>query len=114
MGGVGGGLAGKSFAEHYDPTVEDAYWRENHRSQPYYSAEYDYENDYAPAYRYGGQTRSQYMDEPYEKRESELATGWDRAKGKSRLSWEQAKLATRDGWHRIERKLPGDADRDGR
>jgi hypothetical protein len=37
-----------------------------------------------------------------------------RFKAKSRLTWENAKDAVRDAWHRTERALPGDADRDGR
>ncbi|QOV92299.1 hypothetical protein IPV69_00905 [Humisphaera borealis] len=114
IGGVGGGLAGKAVAEHFDPTAEDAYWRDSHRSRPYYAAEYDYETDYAPAYRYGYTTSSQYAGESYDSRERDLETGWEKAKGKSRLTWDKAKAATRDAWHRVERKLPGDADRDGR
>jgi hypothetical protein len=39
---------------------------------------------------------------------------WEKVKDTSRLSWEKAKDATRDAWHRIERAIPGDADRDGR
>jgi len=29
------------------------------------------------------------------------------------LKWEKAKNATRAGWHRVEARLPGDADNDG-
>ena len=39
---------------------------------------------------------------------------WENVKDSTRLSWEKAKDATRDAWHRIERAIPGDADRDGR
>jgi len=113
-GGVGGGLAGKAVAEHFDPTVEDAYWRENYPTRPYYAKEYDYETDYAPAYRYGWESRSKYAGETYENRESDLERNWESAKGKSRLTWDKAKAATRDAWHRVERKLPGDFDKDGR
>src|SRR3954471_9273816 len=35
IGAVAGGLAGKGVAESIDPTAEEAYWRENHRSQPF-------------------------------------------------------------------------------
>src|SRR6187397_403270 len=34
-GAVAGGLAGKGVAEKIDPTVEDAYWRENYSKRPY-------------------------------------------------------------------------------
>jgi hypothetical protein len=30
------------------------------------------------------------------------------------MMWNDAKHAVRDGWHRVEEALPGDADRDGR
>jgi hypothetical protein len=35
-------------------------------------------------------------------------------RGASRLSWDQAKHASRAAWHRVERAIPGDLDRDGR
>ena len=34
VGAVAGGLAGKGIAEQIDPTVEDAYWRDNYSSRP--------------------------------------------------------------------------------
>ena len=37
VGAVVGGLAGKGIAEQIDPTVEDAYWRDNYASRPYAS-----------------------------------------------------------------------------
>ena len=30
------------------------------------------------------------------------------------MQWDNAKGAVRDAWHRVERAVPGDADRDGR
>jgi hypothetical protein len=46
--------------------------------------------------------------------QADLERGWDRARGASKLAWNDAKSATKDAWHRVERALPGDADRDGR
>src|SRR5215218_8814958 len=43
VGAVAGGLAGKGIAEKIDPTLEDAYWREQYTSRPYYSKEYNYD-----------------------------------------------------------------------
>src|SRR5882762_5047745 len=40
VGGVAGGLAGKSVAEGFDPTLEDAYWRETYKDRPYYKDAY--------------------------------------------------------------------------
>lgn len=113
VGAVGGGLAGKAVAESINPTDEDAYWRENYKNQPYVDrgAAYD---EYAPAYRYGWESRTKYQGRKFDEVESDLGRDWERAKGQSSLGWEKAKSATRDAWHRVERALPGDADRDGR
>lgn len=94
--------------------MEDAYWRENHTRADYYDSTYGYDDDYAPAYRYGYTSRASHGDRKFDDAERDLAVGWEKAKGKSRLEWEKAKYATRDAWHRVERKLPGDADGDGR
>jgi hypothetical protein len=100
VGAVVGGLAGKAIAEHYDPTVEDGFWRENHTREPYYDNAYSYD-DYAPAYRLGGEARGRYAGKQYDDVESNLATDWDRVKGKSRMSWNQARSATRAAWDRV-------------
>ncbi len=113
-GGVIGGYIGKGAAEAINPTVEDAYWRENHAQQPWASADTSYDDDYAPAYRLGYEGRARYGDSRWEDREPDLEREWDQVKGGSRLRWEQAKAATSAGWHRIEERLPGDADGDGR
>ena len=114
VGAVAGGLAGKGVAEAINPTNEDAYWRENYKTRPYVTGDATYDDDSAPAYRYGWESRTQYRDKRFEDVESDLGRNWDRAKGRSRLGWERAKDATRDAWHRVERAIPGDADRDGR
>src|SRR5487761_1596393 len=51
-GAIIGGMAGKDIAESYDPTAEDAYWREHFRTRPYVGREDSYER-FQPAYRYG-------------------------------------------------------------
>ena len=114
IGAVAGGLLGKGVAEGIDPTVEETYWRENHTNRPYYEDNYSYDEDYLPAYRYGWETRAKHHDKRFDDVDSDLERGWDHAKDKSRLDWEKAKVATRDAWHRIEERIPGDADNDGR
>src|SRR5450631_2398614 len=49
VGAVVGGLGGKAVAEHYDPTIEEEYWRDNFGSEPYYQQGMTFD-DYAPAY----------------------------------------------------------------
>jgi hypothetical protein len=113
VGAVVGGLAGKGVAEKIDPTVEDTYWRDNYRTRPYVGADETYDT-YAPAYRYGWESRSLHPDRNWEDVESDLGRDWEARRGTSSLSWDRAKNATRDAWHRVERAIPGDFDRDGR
>ena len=80
----------------------------------YYSADYGYE-DYQSAYRYGTQQRAASAGGNWDAdTESRLEANWDKSRGNSRLAWEDAKGAVKDAWHRVERAMPGDADRDGR
>ena len=112
IGAVTGGLAGKGVAENLDPTVEDGYWRDNYRTRPYVGADESYET-YQPAYRYGWESRANNAGKTWNDVESDLGRGWARARGKSSLEWERAKLATKDAWHKVEKAMPGDADKDG-
>ena len=116
VGAVAGGMAGKAVAEQIDPTVEDAYWRDNYASRPYAGgSSYD---DYGPAYRYGVESYRSRPSATFDEAEAGLAEGWAKAKGTSKLAWNDAKNATRDAWHRVsdtvERAVPGDSDRDGK
>jgi phage tail tape-measure protein len=112
IGAVAGGAAGHGVAAMVDPAAEDAYWRDNYRTRPYVrnGAAYD---EYRDAYRYGWESHAK-ATSPWEDSEAELERGWDKAKTNSGLAWPDAREAVRDGWHRVERALPGDADGDGR
>jgi outer membrane lipoprotein SlyB len=112
-GAVVGGLAGKGVAEAIDPTVEDAYWRENYRTRSYVEPGTSYES-YQPAYRTGYEGYSRYRGRRFDDVEMDLRRDYERTAGKSGLAWDKARHATRDAWHRVEEALPGDADRDGR
>jgi hypothetical protein len=100
IGAVTGGLAGHSVAEQIDPTVEDAYWRKTYNTRPYVTKDATYD-DYRPAYQYGWEARSRYDGRDWNDVERDMESGWDRAKGKTRLKWEEAKHAARDAWDRI-------------
>lgn len=99
-------------ARHRFNTEEDNYWRNNYSSRPYASGR-NYE-DLQPAYRYGYESANQYRGRTWNEAENDLERGWEKAKGATRNTWAEAKDAVRDGWHRVERAMPGDADRDGR
>ena len=99
IGAVAGGLAGKGVAEQIDPTAEEAYWRENHKTRPYAkSTTYD---EYAPAYRYGWESRQRHAGKNFDEIETDLARDWETRRGPSGLSWQNARHATRDAWERI-------------
>ena len=95
-GGALGAKGGGAVAEAINPT------------------EYSRHFDYGPAYQYGYDTYGQYRGRKFEDVETDLERNWEATKANSRLAWSEAKGAVRDGWHHIERAMPGDADRDGR
>ena len=82
-----------------NPTAEEAYWREAFQHEPYYRADYSYD-DYSPAYRVGytGPVRRQ---GEFEQLEHALKDDFQRVRGRSRLRWEEAREATRAAWRRV-------------
>ena len=113
VGGVLGAAAGDSIAEAVNPTEYDSHWRSNYNKSNYYVSGREW-NDYSPAYQMGYDTYPKYRGRAFNEVESDLERNWEATKGNSRLAWNEAKSAVRDGWHYIERALPGDADGDGR
>ena len=99
-GAVIGGLAGKGIAEKIDPTVEEAYWRENYEREPYYERGYSFD-DYHPAYRTGWEGRSRYAGKEFADVERDLEFDYAKNRGKSRLEWEKSRHAVQAGWERI-------------
>jgi hypothetical protein len=104
VGAVVGGLAGKGVAEVVNPTVEDAYWRENHSRQPYAKGRsYD---DYGPAYRTGYEGYALYGAKggTFEDREVELRRSYEVTQPK--LAWNEARPASRAAWQRFREQRP--------
>jgi hypothetical protein len=100
-GAVAGALAGKGVAEQINPTVEETFWRENYESRPYVT-EGAIREDFAPAYRYGWESRERHPDKTFDDVELDLERDWEQQRGESRLPWEDAKPAARDAWDRVE------------
>jgi phage tail tape-measure protein len=101
-GAIAGGLAGSLAGEVVNPSIEEGYWREHYKREPYYNNEAHDFSDYGPAYRMGIEARSRRTDsfdllEPY------LQARWEEVKGSSRLSWEHARQASRAAWERLGR-----------
>lgn len=101
VGSVAGGYGGKAVGEYIDPTEEEAYWRENHDTQPFAKDSDENFDAYSPAYRTGYENYPKYSEdkrsfddaEP-ELRSSYQATGaampWDKAREASRAAWTRA------------------------
>ena len=84
----------------YSAQVEDLYWSRNYWKEPYFRADYDYE-DYAPAYCVGYSGCAQYGGR-FEEAEKSLCANFVRIKGDSRLTWEEAREPIRAAWSRVE------------
>ena len=80
-----------------DFQMEDEYWQQAHRAQPYYRRECSYDEDYAPAYCVGYIGYAQYGGD-YDDAEKSLCANWVRIKGDSRLTVEEAMQAIRSAW----------------
>lgn len=113
LGGIGGAKAGDAVAEYVNPTEFDDYWHHNYQSTDYYNKDRTWD-DYAPAYGLGYYARDTYRGRRFDDLDDDLAATWEKTKDKSRLAWDEARDAVRDGWHHVERALPGDFDNDGR
>jgi len=96
-----GGLAGRGIAELLDPAAEEAYWRENYETQPYYEAGYTYD-DYHPAYRAGWEGRARYEGRSFQEVERDLQADYERRRGASRLGWDRNREAARAAWNRFD------------
>lgn len=113
VGAVAGAKAGNSIAEAVNPTDYTDHFKTTYVTRPYYNSELTW-NDYEPAYKYAYDSRGNYVGKSFDSVEADLERGWDKTRATSRLAWADAREAVRDGWHHIERAMPGDADRDGR
>lgn len=112
-GGALGAKGGGAVAEAVNPTEYTQHFQNTYQSAPYYVGGSEW-RDYEPAYKYSYDSYGQYQGKKFEDIESELERNWDTTRADSRLAWNEARGAVRDGWHHIERAMPGDLDRDGR
>ncbi len=79
--------------------IEREYWRTRYAARDYVEPGYGF-RDYEPAFRYGWELRAGYGECEWDAVEDELAAGWERFRGDSRLSWEEAAPAAKDAFHR--------------
>lgn len=113
VGAVVGAKAGGAVAEAVNPTEYNDHFKRTYASAPYYRAGTEW-NDYEPAYKYGYDRYSTYAGRKFDDVQNELQKDWEATQTTSKIAWNDAREAVRDSWHYMERKLPGDADGDGR
>jgi hypothetical protein len=94
-----------SIAERVNAIVEEAYWRENYRREPYYERGYTFD-DYYPGYRTGWEGRVRYEGRTYEQCERDLQRDYQRNRGASQLEWAKNRHAVRAAWERFEHTDP--------
>ncbi|MBO9880930.1 hypothetical protein [Xanthomonas sp. D-109] len=105
-------LAARDSWERADATYRtyedsDRYYADRFDTADYRDTDSSYD-DYRPAYRYGVQARSRYRDRVWDDRlDTDLESGWERAKDRSRLSWAQAKAAVREAFDSDRYDRPG-------
>lgn len=106
IGAVAGGLAGKGVAEAVNPTVEEAYWREEFANRPYYKKGTSYEN-YQPYYQYGykSASRPEFRGRKFEDVEPQLESEWKTNRGSATGEFKEFKGAIRDAYERASSSL---------
>ena len=100
VGAVVGGLAGKGVAEGINPTVEDAYWRDNYATRPYYQSGTTYDQ-FRPAYQTGWEARARFRDRRFEEVEPDLQARYEAVREPNSVEWSTGRHAVRDAWDRI-------------
>jgi hypothetical protein len=96
-----GGAGGRGIADMLDPAGEEAYWRENYTTQPYFEAGFTYD-DYHPGYRAGWEGRARYEGRSFDEVERELRAAYERNSRASRLGWDRNRHAARAAWNRFD------------
>ena len=97
--GAAQALVGKKPAQEIDPMAEELYWREHFAAEPYFDANFQFE-DYLPAWQTGWEGRMKYAGRSFEDAERELKADFHWHRGKSRLLWDQARAAVRASFER--------------
>ena len=97
-GTIAGGIVGKELGEVMSPSVEDAYWKSEFMSRPYYVTTRTYDC-YQPAYRFGWESYVKHQGREWGEVEADLMLEWQGTEPK--LEWSEAKPATRDAWERV-------------
>jgi hypothetical protein len=83
--------------EEFNPTHEELYWQSMYPSRNYYSPAIDFAT-FAPAYRFGWESRFRYPNRSWETIEHVLAAEWSQ-QASHPLEWDTVRPAVADAWH---------------
>lgn len=100
IGAAAGGMAGKLAVDLVDPQMEDEFWRKNWSDRTYIDGGFTYDQDWRGAYLYGVDMFRRHPEREFDEIEPELSSGWNNARGESRLEWSNARHASKDAWTR--------------
>ncbi len=111
VGGIVGAYSGRGVAETLNPTLEEAYWRENHAAQPWAEKSLNFEH-YALAYRTGFEGAQKYAGKQYQEIEADLARDYEKNDANPAMPWDRARPAVKAAWDRLGGvQAPRDTDR---
>jgi hypothetical protein len=102
--------AGETAAVDLGGLDEDTYYRSDwDKNYSSLGGSYD---DYAPAYRYGSESRGKYSGRAWDDVESDLRSDWDSryASNGGPSTWEKFKAAVKRGWDKITPDMNDDDD----
>ena len=88
-----------------DGKVEEAYWREQYRREPYFSADRGFET-WAPAYQVGYEGRMRHDGRGFDELDADLQQDYLRLQSND-MAWDEARPAARAAWDRVDRRIQG-------
>ncbi len=87
------------YQKTFDPTAEEAYWREHFYSRPYVRPGHLW-SAFGPAFHLGWHARHRFALRSWADIEGDLERRWRERQG-HQIPWRLAKLAARDAWDRL-------------
>ena len=108
-GAIVGGGTGHAIGEAHDPS-DEAYWKDEYKNRGYYDKSANYDQDVAPAYRYGSSlgapasataaVGTTAAPSTFASIEDRAKQGWEKVKGTSSLSYDQVRSHVKDAYDR--------------
>lgn len=98
-GAIVGGGVGHAAGEWNDPTEDEAYWKKSYTDRPYVKKGESFDN-YADAYRYGGEAARSNPDRSFSDVETDVRAGYERHPAATNRPYDTARPAIEDAYTR--------------